>query len=71
MRLSELLLQLQITPAMQSKQDIHAIKSQLNLNIHTLQDLYALPVDDAAAMQFGEQYLLHACEGMLPSFVAK
>jgi hypothetical protein len=27
MRLSELLPQLQITPAMQSKQDIHAIKS--------------------------------------------
>ena len=71
MRLSELLPQLQITPAMQSKQDIHAIKSQLNLNIHTIQDLYALPADDAAAMQFGEQYLLHACEGMLPSFVAK
>lgn len=70
--LNDLLEFLKHTPAMQSKQAIaSALKYQAPQNIQCLQDLYALAGDDTAAIYQAnqQQYLLHACEGMIPSFV--
>jgi len=70
MMLSELLTLLKHTPAMLSKQDIaYGFKQKNTPSIQEIEDLYALPADDTAAIEVGNQYLLHACEGMLPSFV--
>lgn len=70
MMLSELLTLLKQTPAMLSKQDIaYGFKPKNTPSIQKIEDLYALPADDTAAIEVGNQYLLHACEGMLPSFV--
>ncbi|MGB9191611.1 sll0787 family AIR synthase-like protein [Acinetobacter sp.] len=70
MMLSELLTLLKHTPAMLSKQDIaYGFKQKNTPSIQKIEDLYALPADDTAAIEVGNQYLLHACEGMLPSFV--
>lgn len=70
MMLSELLTLLKQTPAMLSKQDIGHSFKQINTQvIQKNEDLYALPADDTAALKIGDQYILHACEGMLPSFV--
>lgn len=71
MMLLDLLTALKNTPAMRSKQDIqHNAIQHSSTPIHTLDDIYALPADDTAAIRMGEQYLLHACEGMIPNFVA-
>lgn len=58
------------TPAMQSKQNI-GLSVQVNtpLSVSSYQDLYALPGDDTAAIFYHDQYVLHACEGMIPQFV--
>ncbi|EHU2105366.1 sll0787 family AIR synthase-like protein [Acinetobacter baumannii] len=71
MSLNQLLEFLRHTPAMLSKQAIAESVSMPNVEgVNTLQALYAYPGDDTAAVALQDQYLLHACEGMLPSFVA-
>ncbi|KMW73303.1 AIR synthase [Photorhabdus luminescens subsp. luminescens] len=72
MELNQLLARLKHTPAMQSKQAIARNVSINNTTCHadSLDSLYAYPGDDTAAMPLNGQYILHACEGMLPSFVA-
>ncbi len=71
MSLNQLLEFLRHTPAMLSKQAIAESVSMPNVeSVNTLQALYAYPGDDTAAVAIQDQYLLHACEGMLPSFVA-
>lgn len=69
LELNQLMKMLRQTPAMQSKINIgHAI--QVNAaQAKNLQDFYALPGDDTAAIPTDQGYLLHACEGMIPSFV--
>ncbi|MDX7987383.1 sll0787 family AIR synthase-like protein [Xenorhabdus sp. 12] len=83
MELNTLLDILKNTPAMRSKQAINPCVSvnsiaknaiPANTRCHAdAQDwksLYACPGDDTAALPLNDQYVLHACEGMLPSFVA-
>ncbi|WP_407304646.1 sll0787 family AIR synthase-like protein [Acinetobacter sp.] len=69
LELERLVAHLRQTPAMQSKMNIaQGLKSTLP-NIETMTDLYALPGDDTAAIETDHGYMLHACEGMIPSFV--
>lgn len=69
LELKQLLNMLRDTPAMQSKINIgHGICVDLP-NTDSLNDFYALPGDDTAAIKTEHGYLLHACEGMIPSFV--
>lgn len=57
-------------PAMQAKRDIQQPAALLQSSTeHTLQELYALPGDDCAAIACGDGYQLLAIEGMLPGFV--
>lgn len=71
MSLNQLLEFLRHTPAMLSKQTIAESVSVPRLeDVNTLHALYAYPGDDTAAIALQDHYLLHACEGMLPSFVA-
>lgn len=71
MSLNQLLEYLRHTPAMQSKQVIAKSVMIPNLDkVNSLQALYAYPGDDTAAVAVQGQYILHACEGMLPGFVA-
>ena len=68
--LEKLLNFLKQTPAMQSKQAIaKGLGEQDRSNIHAIEDLYRLAGDDTAAVKYQDHYLLHACEGMIPSFV--
>ena len=68
-QLEQLLGQLKATPAMQSKMNIAKGLAVHPTKIESLADLYALPGDDTAATLTSHGYLLHACEGMIPSFV--
>ena len=68
-QLEHLLDQLKATPAMQSKMNIAKGLTVQATKIESLADLYALPGDDTAATLTPHGYLLHACEGMIPSFV--
>ncbi|MDC9589932.1 sll0787 family AIR synthase-like protein [Xenorhabdus sp. XENO-10] len=81
MELNQLLEMLRHTPAMQSKQAIYSISANTTCHVDSLDSLYAYPGDDTAALllnnqtllneqSLNSQYILHACEGMLPSFVA-
>ncbi|WP_391528803.1 sll0787 family AIR synthase-like protein [Photorhabdus akhurstii] len=71
MELNQLLEMLKHTPAMQSKQAIaHHASINTTCHVDSLDSLYAYPGDDTAAVPLNGQYILHACEGMLPSFVA-
>lgn len=71
MELNQLLKMLKQTPAMLSKQ---AIANRVSINttchVNSLDSLYTYPGDDTAAVLLNGQYILHACEGMLPNFVA-
>ncbi|EYU16279.1 sll0787 family AIR synthase-like protein [Photorhabdus aegyptia] len=70
MELNQLLEMLKHTPAMQSKQAIaHHASINTTCHVDSLDSLYAYPGDDTAAVPLNGQYILHACEGMLPSFV--
>ncbi|MBS9425400.1 sll0787 family AIR synthase-like protein [Photorhabdus caribbeanensis] len=70
MKLNQLLEMLKYTPAMQSKQAIaHNVSINTTCHVDSLDSLYAYPGDDTAAVPLNGQYVLHACEGMLPSFV--
>ncbi|WP_445375397.1 sll0787 family AIR synthase-like protein [Photorhabdus tasmaniensis] len=70
MALNQLLEMLKQTPAMQSKQAIaHTVSVNTTCHMDSLDNLYACPGDDTAALPLNGQYVLHACEGMLPSFV--
>ncbi|KMJ43804.1 AIR synthase [Xenorhabdus khoisanae] len=75
MELNQLLEILKHTPAMQSKQAIaHCFSTNIVLDnvtchVDSLDSLYAYPGDDTAAVSLNGQYILHACEGMLPNFV--
>jgi AIR synthase-related protein len=71
MNLTTLLGQLSSTPAMLAKQQLQQLVDIGQLEIKHATDVYALPGDDCAAIALGEQYLLHACEGMLAPFVAQ
>ncbi|MBI6548270.1 sll0787 family AIR synthase-like protein [Xenorhabdus lircayensis] len=71
MELNQLIEMLKHTPAMQSKQAItHSVSVNTTCHVDSLDSLYAYPGDDTAALPLNGQYVLHACEGMLPSFVA-
>ncbi|CDH23135.1 sll0787 family AIR synthase-like protein [Xenorhabdus bovienii] len=76
MELNQLLEILRHTPAMQSKQAIassistNTVSANTTCHVDSLDSLYAYPGDDAAALPLNGQYVLHACEGMLPNFVA-
>lgn len=67
--LERLLDYLRQTPAMQAKMNIGQGIKIAQPNIEKLADLYALPGDDTAAIATEHGYMLHACEGMIPSFV--
>lgn len=68
--LKALLSTLARTPAMQSKLNIAKGLAQIEYTeIRQFADLYGLPGDDTAALKRGFSYSLHACEGMIPSFV--
>lgn len=67
--LQHLLNNLRNTPAMQSKMSIAEGIKVDQVNIEKMSDLYALPGDDTAAIKTKYGYMLHACEGMIPSFV--
>ncbi|PHM47352.1 sll0787 family AIR synthase-like protein [Xenorhabdus miraniensis] len=85
MELNQLLEKLKHTPAMQSKRAIaHCVSTNIvsgniasnsmasdNITcyVDSLDSLYPCPGDDTAALSLNGQYILHACEGMLPSFV--
>ncbi|WP_237387026.1 sll0787 family AIR synthase-like protein [Xenorhabdus sp. Sc-CR9] len=80
MDLNQLLEILRHTSAMQSKQAIapsisantdsaNTVSTNTTCHIDSLDSLYAYPGDDAAALPLNGQYVLHACEGMLPDFV--
>ena len=69
LELTQLMQALRQTPAMQSKINIGYGIAVDTSHAKTLQDFYALPGDDAAAIKTSHAYLLHACEGMIPSFV--
>ncbi|MCT8349636.1 sll0787 family AIR synthase-like protein [Photorhabdus temperata] len=70
MALNQLLEMLKHTPAMQSKQAIaDTVSVNTPCHVDSLDSLYAYPGDDTAALPLNGQYVLHACEGMLPSFV--
>ncbi|OTA16290.1 AIR synthase [Xenorhabdus vietnamensis] len=79
MELNLLLEMLRHTPAMQSKQALHSISANTTCHVDSLDSLYAYPGDDTAALLINDpllndqslngQYVLHACEGMLPNFV--
>lgn len=69
LELNQLMRMLRQTPAMQSKINIgHGICVDA-VQANSLHDFYALPGDDTAAIRTDHGYLLHACEGMIPSFV--
>ena len=69
LELKQLLNMLRQTPAMQSKINIgHGIRID-TARTENLDDFYALPGDDTAAIKTEHGYSLHACEGMIPSFV--
>lgn len=69
LELKQLLNMLRDTSAMQSKINIgHGIQVDMT-HTKTMDDLYTLPGDDTAAIKTEHGYLLHACEGMIPSFV--
>ncbi|MDX7992844.1 sll0787 family AIR synthase-like protein [Xenorhabdus littoralis] len=81
MELNQLLDMLKQTSAMQSKQAIassvsvntvsaNTVSANTACHVDSLDSLYAYPGDDTAALSLNGQYVLHACEGMLPSFVA-
>ncbi|MDC9596129.1 sll0787 family AIR synthase-like protein [Xenorhabdus anantnagensis] len=82
MELNQLLEVLRHTPAMQSKRAIaDSISANTTCHVDSLDSLYAYPGDDTAAILLNNQtllndqslngqYILHACEGMLPNFVA-
>ncbi|SFN82140.1 AIR synthase related protein [Xenorhabdus japonica] len=76
MELNQLFEMLRHTPAMQSKQTLYSISANTTCHVDSLDSLYAYPGDDTAALLLNnqtllnDQYILHACEGMLPSFVA-
>lgn len=57
------------TPAMQAKMNIGQGIKISKPKIEKMADLYALPGDDTAAIATDHGYMLHACEGMIPSFV--
>ena len=67
--LERLLDYLRQTPAMQSKMNIGQGIKIAQPNIEKIANLYALPGDDTAAIATERGYMLHACEGMIPSFV--
>ncbi len=67
--LERLLGYLRKTPAMQAKMDIGKGIKIAQPKIEKMADLYALPGDDTAAIATEHGYMLHACEGMIPSFV--
>lgn len=67
--LERLLDYLRQTPAMQSKMNIGQGIKIAQPNIEKIANLYALPGDDTAAIATDHGYMLHACEGMIPSFV--
>lgn len=67
--LEQLMQLLRQTPAMQSKMNIGQGIRVESSHAQSLQDFYALPGDDTAAIATEYGYLLHACEGMIPSFV--
>ncbi|CDL81332.1 sll0787 family AIR synthase-like protein [Xenorhabdus szentirmaii] len=84
MELNALLDLLKHTPAMRSKQAIESSVVSVNsmakstvssnttnhIDAWDRESLYACPGDDTAVLPLKGQYVLHACEGMLPSFVA-
>ena len=67
--LDQLLDEMKNTSAMQSKMNIGHNLNPTATHIQQFSDLYALPGDDTAAIKMNDGYLLHACEGMIPSFV--
>lgn len=67
--LQTLLQRLRETPAMQAKVAIQAPSRALPGLANSLDEAYALPGDDTAAIRCGDQYQLLAIEGMLPAFV--
>lgn len=67
--LSTLLSALRDTEAMRAKLAIQQPAEALPAHALTLDDAYALPGDDTAAIRCGDQYQLLAIEGMLPAFV--
>ncbi|MBC8953199.1 sll0787 family AIR synthase-like protein [Xenorhabdus sp. PB62.4] len=70
MELNQLLEKLKHTPAMQSKRAIaHCVLANITCHVDSLDSLYPCPGDDTAALSLNGQYILHACEGMLPNFV--
>ena len=69
LELNQLMKMLRQTPAMQSKINIGRAIQVNAAQAKNLQNFYALPGDDTAAIPTDQGYLLHACEGMIPSFV--
>ena len=67
--LERLLGYLRQIPAMQAKMNIGKGIKIAQPNIEKIADLYVLPGDDTAAIATEHGYMLHACEGMIPSFV--
>lgn len=67
--LNQLLDELRNTAAMQAKINIGKGLQLKTPKLEQLSDFYALPGDDTAAIATEQGYLLHACEGMVPSFV--
>ncbi|PHM38692.1 AIR synthase [Xenorhabdus mauleonii] len=50
--------------------DTVSANTTCHADVQDWDNLYACPGDDTAALPLNGQYVLHACEGMLPSFVA-
>lgn len=67
--LQAMLERLRDTPAMRAKGEVQASARVLPVPAHSLDEAYALPGDDTAAIRCGDQYQLLAIEGMLPAFV--
>lgn len=69
--LTTLLERLRTTPAMDAKRAVQQAARNVRTSLSGLDDLYAQPGDDTAAVRCGDHYQLLAIEGMLPAFVAK
>ncbi|MFZ6049825.1 sll0787 family AIR synthase-like protein [Pseudomonas sp. CR3202] len=69
--LATLLERLRNTPAMDAKRAVQQAARTVLTPSAGLDDPYALPGDDTAAVRCGDHYQLLAIEGMLPAFVAK
>jgi AIR synthase-related protein len=65
----EMLGRLRDTPAMRAKLAIQQPAQAVSARARTLDEAYALPGDDTAAIRCGDQYQLLAIEGMVPAFV--